>query len=151
MKLILTLVGVFLGHLTFSQELKVVTTEWKNATVRAKELDRNILIVLTATEWCRPCIKMKRNVFENEEFINYSNDNLIIYQVELPKGESADTKGVHIIMNSEEYIEYDKLKTKYQAFRLPSLVLTDPNGEKIKLIEGKVTSLKNVMSELRNR
>ncbi len=141
MKNILTILLFFLIsiHQVNSQELRQIT-DWNEAKKIAKQENKNILIVLTASEWCKPCIKMKKKVFSEFEFINYINNNLVLFLIELPGGT--------IKFNSPEYQSYDKFRTKYNSNALPSLILTNFEGKKIKILNGRMTSLKNVMNEL---
>ena len=123
-----------------SQELKK-TEDWNKAMEIAKKENKNILIVLTASEWCRPCIKMKKKVFSETEFINYTNKNLVLYIIELPGGT--------LRLDGPEYLNYKKFERKYNSNSLPSLILTDSDGNKIRNLKGRMTSLKNVLKELK--
>ena len=62
------------------------------AKKEAEVSNKNILIILTGSDWCKPCIKMEKNVIENNEFIEYANQNLILFEINLPRHLDYDSK-----------------------------------------------------------
>ena len=90
----------------FAQKLEFIT-DWTSAQERAQMENKQILVVLTGSEWCAPCKKMDKNVFENEQFIAYAQQNLILFLVDLPGG--------GLVMNSKVCQDYQFFKNKYDA------------------------------------
>lgn len=125
---------------TLSQEVEMIT-DWNEAKELAFKTEKKILIILTGSEWCAPCKKMDKNLIANPEFQSYAEKNLVVFLIDLPGG------GLH--MNSEVFKNYNKFKNKYQAKYMPSLVLTEKDGAKIKTLTGKMFRLENVMEQLR--
>lgn len=93
-------------------------TDYELAKSEALKQNKDILIVLTGSDWCKPCIKMKKNVFLNPEFIKLVEDKLIVFEVNLER---------HWDLNSKWYKYYDFFKKKYQTNTLPCLILIDKN------------------------
>lgn len=115
-------------------------TDYSAAKIEASETNKDVLIVLTGTEWCKPCIKMKKNVFSSQEFIDFANEKFVVFEVNLI---------MPMDINSENYKEYTAFKEKYQTNALPSLILLD-NQENLKLLLGNnLTSLKKTMETLK--
>ncbi|UAM99550.1 thioredoxin family protein [Polaribacter litorisediminis] len=81
--LINTIYFLYLVQLGFSQEVKMIT-DWNKAKELAQKENKQILIILTGSEWCAPCKKMDKNVIENSEFKEYAEQNLIIFLIDLP-------------------------------------------------------------------
>lgn len=128
----------YLSNLSFAQLKKY--TDYDQAVSEAKKNDRDILIVLTGSEWCKPCIKMKNNVFAEKEFIDFANEKFIIFELNVI---------MPMDMNSENYKEYRYFTEKYQTNALPTLILLD-NQENVKLQLGKnLTSLNKTMEHLK--
>ena len=46
---------------------------------------RKILLVFSGSDWCIPCIKLEKEVWQDEIFINYANEELILYRADFPK------------------------------------------------------------------
>lgn len=131
---------VVLVQTATAQELKMFTN-WEETNEVASKEEKQILIILTGSEWCAPCKKMDKNVIAAPEFQDYARKNLVIFLVDLPGG------GLHL--NSKVYQTYTKFKKDYSAERLPSLILAASNGKKIKTLSGKMFKLDNVIEQLK--
>jgi thioredoxin-related protein len=83
---------------------------------------------------------MEKNVIENNEFIEYANQNLILFEINLPRHLDYDSK---IVKN------YIYLRDKYQTNSLPSLILVNSEGKEITKISNGLSSLEKVMKELK--
>jgi thioredoxin-related protein len=132
---------LFLIQIGNAQEVEMIT-EWKEAKELAKKENKRILIILTGSEWCAPCKKMDKKVIENPEFEKYAEQNLIVFLIDLPGG--------GLVSNSKVYQDYVKFENKYQTNALPSLILTENNGTKIRTLKGKMFRLENVMKQLKS-
>ncbi|MFT6960257.1 MAG: thioredoxin-related protein [Polaribacter sp.] len=136
-----TILLLFLIQIGNAQEVEMIT-EWKEAKELAKKENKRILIILTGSEWCAPCKKMDKKVIENSEFEKYAEQNLIVFLIDLPGG--------GLVINSKVYQDYEKFENKYQTNALPSLILTENNGTKIRTLKGKMFRFENVMKQLKS-
>ena len=139
--LINTILLIFLIQIGFAQKVEIFT-DWNEAKELAGKENKRILIVLTGSEWCAPCKKMDKKVIDSPEFKKYAEQNLIVFLIDLPGG--------GLVMNSKVYQGYEKFKNKYQSNALPSLILTENDGTKIKTLKGKMFRLENVMKQLKS-
>ena len=114
-------------------------TEYEVAKSEAMQQDKDILIVLTGSDWCKPCIKMNKNVFENADFITFADKNLIIFEVNLDR---------HWDLDSKLYKDYNYFKNKYQTNALPCLVLIDKNEVTKSIISEGLTSFEKTFTKL---
>ena len=62
--------------------------DFDEAQVKAVEQDKNILLVFQGSDWCVPCMKLEKNIWESDEFIKYSQENLILVKADFPKKKS---------------------------------------------------------------
>lgn len=136
--LLLLLAIPFLG---FAQEIKMIK-DWSQAKEQAEKENKKILIILTGSEWCAPCKKMDKNVLATPDFKQYAEEHLILFLVDLPGG--------GLLMNSQVYQDYMRFKKEYQTDALPSLILVDKTGKKIKTLTGRMFNLENVLSQLKD-
>lgn len=128
-------------QVSIAQELDFYTN-WDEAKEIAAKENKNILVVLTGSEWCRPCKIMDKKVFGNPLFQEYAKENLVMFIVDLPGGK--------IFINSKVYQDYTSFQNKYDSKALPSLILTDKDGVKIKTLKGKMYKINNVLKQLKN-
>jgi thioredoxin-related protein len=134
----LTLITLFFLNLSFAQITKY--NDWDIAKQQSELKGKNILIILTGAEWCKPCVKMEKNVIENEQFIEYANQNLVILEINIPRNQNYNSK----IMK-----DYVYFKNKYSTNALPIMILVDKNGtEKIRLSDN-LNSLEKVLERLK--
>jgi thioredoxin-related protein len=134
----LTLITLFFLNLSFAQITKY--DDWDIAKQQSELKGKNILIILTGAEWCKPCVKMEKNVIENEQFIEYANRNLVILEINIPRNQNYNSK----IMK-----DYVYFKNKYSTNALPIMILVDKNGtEKIRLSDN-LNSLEKVLERLK--
>ena len=63
--------------------------DWQTDFNRAKEMasneNKNILLVFSGSDWCAPCIKLKKEILTSEEFIVFAKEHYIILNADFPK------------------------------------------------------------------
>jgi len=58
---------------------------WENTKQKAEVENKKIVLVFSGSDWCIPCIKLEKEVWQSEVFIAFSNKNLILYRADFPK------------------------------------------------------------------
>ena len=119
----------FLLCLCVSLNAQDVSTTWvknmEEAQSLATEKAQNILVVFAGSDWCRPCIKFKKDILENAVFDDYAKDNLVVLYLDFParkKNRLPKAQRQHNEQLAEQY--------NPKGF-FPHLVLLDANGQKI--------------------
>ncbi len=63
--------------------------EWQNsfseAIAKANTEDKPIVLVFSGSDWCAPCIKLKKHIFDSAEFKDYANDHYVLYNADFPR------------------------------------------------------------------
>lgn len=74
---------LFVGFLLLSP------SDWQNDFAQAKQLakeqDKLILLNFSGSDWCAPCIRMKKDVFDQTEFKTFSDAQLILVRADFPR------------------------------------------------------------------
>jgi thiamine biosynthesis lipoprotein len=60
-------------------------TDAGNAFHYAAENHRPILLVFAGSDWCAPCIRFDRNILSQEEFIDFAEQKVVVYQADFPQ------------------------------------------------------------------
>lgn len=60
-------------------------TNFDTAKFIAKETQRPILLVFSGSDWCKPCILLKKEIFETSEFTAFAEDSLILVLADFPR------------------------------------------------------------------
>ena len=97
-------------------------TNYEKAIAIADNEGKHILIDFTGSDWCPPCIKMKKDIFDKQTFKNYTGDKLVLIELDFPRKKKMD-KSI-----SEQN---DQLLKKYAVRAFPTIILLNPDGKEI--------------------
>ena len=103
MKKSFLIVFLMLSAVGFSQNWKTNLEEAKAAAI---EQNKTILLVFSGSDWCAPCIKLDKNVWQSDEFKAYADEKLILLRADFPKKKAnalpLDTKNSNLLL-AEKY------------------------------------------------
>lgn len=109
-------VGFTIVGVSFA-ELEGWGTDLDKALEQAKKDKKSVLVEFTGSDWCPPCIAMRKNVFSKKEFVEAASKNFILVELDFPKGDEAVKK------------KNDPLATKYKIEGFPTVILLDSTGK----------------------
>jgi len=66
----------------FSQDW---TTNWDDALQMAAQDDKKIILVFSGSDWCAPCIKLEKEVWETNFFKDYAAAHYVMVRADFPK------------------------------------------------------------------
>lgn len=93
------------------------TADLEQARERAKKENKMVLIEFTGSDWCPPCMRMRKNVFSQKSFIAHASKNFILVELDFPNGDAA------LRRKNERYAR------QFRIEGMPMIVLLDPNGQ----------------------
>jgi len=93
------------------------STDLEKALATAKKEKKSVLVEFTGSDWCPPCIAMRKNVFSKKEFVEKASKKFILVELDFPKGEKAVAE------------KNQPLAEKYKIEGFPTVVLLDPEGK----------------------
>lgn len=82
MKKIVIAAFLVLSATSFAQNW---TTNFEEAKATAEKEGKTILLVFSGSDWCAPCIKLDKNVWQSEVFKAYAQDKLVLLRADFPK------------------------------------------------------------------
>lgn len=97
-------------------------TDYDLALQYAQELDRPVLINFTGSDWCSWCIKLKNEVFTQDAWQKYAQDNLVLLTVDFPNKKK---------LPPAEQAANQALAEKYEIEGFPTIVLVDAAGKEL--------------------
>ncbi len=110
---------VFIVSLGYSQNWK---TNFDDAKTQATAENKNIVLVFSGSDWCAPCIKLDKTVWQSEEFKKESETNWVIYKADFPK-KKVNQLNPFLTENNK------KLAAQYNtAGYFPLVLLLDKSG-----------------------
>ena len=60
-------------------------TDYEKAQTQANAEGKAVLLFFHASDWCPPCIRMQREVFNAPEFAAYARSTLVLVDVDFPE------------------------------------------------------------------
>lgn len=126
MKFIFSLLGLFF--------LSSSSTPWLRDFEQAKNLAEKdhklILVNFSGSDWCGPCIRMHKEIFESQAFENYAGDHLVLVNADFPRLKKHQLPKDQAAKNEALADKYNKQGT------FPLTVLIDEKGNVLKKWEG---------------
>lgn len=119
---------IILFFLTFS------TTEWttdfSKAKTEATEKSKYILLNFSGSDWCGPCMKLKKEVLDSEEFLKFAEDKLVLVRADFPRNKKNK-------LSPEQTKQNEALAEKYNnEGKFPLTVLINADGKVVKTWDG---------------
>jgi thioredoxin-related protein len=112
----------------------VLPSDWgldiEKAKAEATNSNKMILLNFSGSDWCGPCIQLKREVFESEAFKNFATDNLILVRADFPRLKKNQ-------LDKKQTVHNESLADKYnQQGKFPLTVLIDSKGKVVREWDG---------------
>lgn len=121
--------------LIFSASSAEWNLDFDKAKADATQGNKYILLNFSGSDWCIPCIKLKKDIFESEVFKNYAADNLVLLRADFPRLKKNQ-------LDAKQTSHNESLADKYNAEgKFPLTVLIDAKGKKIREWDGYPNSL----------
>lgn len=105
-------------------------TDFTQAVQKAKEEHKYILLSFSGSDWCIPCIKLHKEIFENDAFAAFAGEHLELVNADFPRLKKNQ-------LSKEQQKKNEQLADQYDpqgAFPL-TLLLTE-DGKVVKTWEG---------------
>ncbi|WP_333876162.1 thioredoxin family protein [Flavobacterium sp.] len=98
-------------------------TNMEEAKTTATAQNKNIVLVFSGSDWCAPCIKLDKNVWQSEAFKAYADEKLVLVRADFPKKKNnalpEDIRNNNLLLAEK----YNK-----EGF-FPLVVILDKNGK----------------------
>jgi len=111
------------------------TVQWEpdfdSAKKIAKEKNELILLNFSGSDWCGPCILLRKDYLDNADFLQMANDNLVLVNADFPRKKKNQPAPEQIKKNEALAEKYNKMGN------FPYTLLLDADGNVIKTWTGK--------------
>jgi protein disulfide-isomerase len=102
-------------------------TDYEQALATAKAEKKGVLLNFTGSDWCGPCIQMKRVVFSKAAFLDYAKQNLVLVEVDYPRVKELPEKVTK---------QNERLMHQYSIDGFPTVILLNPDGKMLGQLGG---------------
>ncbi|MDX6182528.1 thioredoxin family protein [Flavobacterium sp. Fl-77] len=105
--------------------------DFNNAKKKAKEKNELILLNFSGSDWCGPCIVLRRDYLESSVFSDMADKNLILVNADFPRKKKNIGTPEQVKRNEDLAERYNKEGS------FPLTLLLDADGKVIKTWNGK--------------
>ena len=113
-------------------------TDLPKAQAQAKKENKLVMLDFTGSDWCGWCIKLNKEVFSKSEFADYAKKNLVLVEVDFPRGKKQ---------TEEQKKANQKLFEKYKIEGYPTIIVLNGEGTQVGKL-GYMSSPKPFIEEL---
>ena len=116
--------------LTLSMLSPTWLTNFEKGKPEAAMSNKLIVLNFSGSDWCGPCIRLKKEIFSSDAFADYSAKNLVLVNADFPRYKKNE-------LPKQQLKENEALAEKYNpAGRFPFTVLLDAKGQVLKQWDG---------------
>ncbi len=89
---------------------------------QAKKEGKLLFVEFTGSDWCPPCIALKKKVLSTEEFAKFAKESLVLVEIDFPRKKTLD----------EAQRKYnDSQSKKYKLDGVPMVLVFDASGKQV--------------------
>jgi thioredoxin-related protein len=104
--------------------------DMEQAKTEAKAEHKLILLYFSGSDWCGPCIKLKKDIYESEEFGAFANEHLVLVKADFPRQKKNQ-------LDKKQTQHNEILAEKYNnKGKFPFSVLINADGKVLKEWDG---------------
>lgn len=120
LKSIVVAVVLLFATQAFSQDW---LTDFDTAKKEATSNNQNIVLVFQGSDWCAPCMKLEKEIWNSSEFQNLSKDTFVFLKADFPRRKQNK-------LSAEQQEHNNKLAEQYNPDGyFPLVVVLDHNGK----------------------
>jgi len=98
-------------------------SNFEDAKALAVKENKTIILVFSGSDWCAPCIKLDKDIWQSEDFKNESTASWVLYKADFPKKKGN-------ALSPEKKQQNDVLAEKYNIEgNFPLVMVLGPNGK----------------------
>ncbi len=105
-------------------------TDFEAAKRSAAQKHQLILLNFSGSDWCAPCIRMKRDIFGSESFSKMADSTLVLVNADFPRNKKNQPAEQVKKQNEQLADKYDP------EGKFPFTLLLDADGKVLKAWEG---------------
>lgn len=105
-------------------------TNFEKGKTEAIASNKLIVLNFSGSDWCGPCIRLKKEIFGSKAFEKYAADKLVLVNADFPRYKKNQ-------LSKQQVKENEALAEKYNSSgKFPFTVLLDASGKVLKQWDG---------------
>uniref|UniRef100_UPI0032179DFA thioredoxin family protein n=1 Tax=uncultured Draconibacterium sp. TaxID=1573823 RepID=UPI0032179DFA len=86
--------------------------DWQTDFEKTKQLaaseNKTIILIFAGSDWCAPCMKLEKEIWQSDEFKGYAKDHYVLYKADFPRKKANQIDSEQIKQNKELAAKYNK-------------------------------------------
>lgn len=95
-------------------------TSWELAHRESLRTGKPIMAVFTGSDWCGPCIALKKKVLKTNQFAQWATENVVLLEVDFPK---------HTNQSPAIKDQNRSLSDRFNVSGYPTVLVIDADGQ----------------------
>ena len=117
-------------------------TDMNQAKQQAKEQHKKIVVVFQGSDWCTPCIKLNKEIWESADFKKYAKDHFVLVKADFPRKKKNR-------LTKEQQAKNNQLAEKYNKNGIfPLVAILDASGKVLKKMSYEAVSPKEYIKKM---
>ncbi len=137
---------IFLILILFASFTTVTAQSWltdlNEAKKQAKDEHKKIVLVFQGSDWCTPCIKLDREIWQSDTFKQYAKEHFILVKADFPRRKKNR-------LSKEQQAKNNQLAERYNHNGIfPLVVVLNADGKVLNQLSYETISPKNYIKKL---
>ena len=98
------------------------STDYTTSIAQATSQKKPVLLEFTGSDWCPPCMKQNKDVFEQPAFEEFAKNNLVLVKLDFPR---SKPQAPEIKERNQQ------LAAQYQVQGFPTVILLNAEGKEL--------------------
>ena len=99
------------------------TSDLTAALQQAKMANKPVLVVFSGSDWCKPCIMLKQEVFDAPAFAPYAADRFVLARFDFPRSKKNKLPATQTLLNEQAAAQLNR------TGEFPLVLLLSPAGK----------------------
>jgi len=104
--------------------------DFNTAKTEAAQNHKLILINFSGSDWCGPCIRLRKEILESSTFENYASDHLVLVRADFPRQKKNQLPKDQVKLNEALADQYNP------DGKFPFTLLVDEHGKVLRTWDG---------------
>ena len=104
--------------------------DFNTAKTEAAQNHKLILINFSGSDWCGPCIRLRKEILESNTFENYASDHLVLVRADFPRQKKNQLPKDQVKLNEALADQYNP------DGKFPFTLLVDEHGKVLRSWDG---------------
>lgn len=106
--------------------------DYSKSLAKAAKENKAVLIFFTGSDWCGPCKRLEKELFQSEKFKAFSEKNFVLYEANFPMNKD--------LVTPKQKKKNEELAIKYSQSSFPTIIIVNADEKLLGMKNGSYLS-----------